>query len=420
VSGAGLADLLSRPPLRALLEALNGRGEEARVVGGAVRNALLGLPVSDVDIATTAPPDEVMARAAAGGWRAVPTGVAHGTVTVLADGQSFEVTTLREDVETTGRHAVVRFGRSFEEDARRRDFTLNALSLTPDGRLHDPVGGLPDLKARRVCFIGEARQRIREDYLRILRLFRFHAAYGAGSLDREGLSAAIAERDGLAILSRERVRAEFMKLLAAPRAVEVVSEVADAGFLALILGAVGERGRLGRAVAAGLAPVERLAALAVLHAGDAERLREALRLSNEEAERLSAYAGLLASLKGRSGPVDGLEARRLAARFEPAALAAAIAILAGEPRPTLTPEGRADLGRFATGEEPRPVFPLRGADLVARGVPPGPRLGAMLSAARELWLAEGCPEGEGAAERLLATVLRRAGLGEAGTGAELA
>jgi poly(A) polymerase len=407
VSGAGLADLLARPPLKRLLEALNGGGEEARVVGGAVRNALLGLPVSDVDIATTAHPDEVMARAAAGGWRAVPTGVAHGTVTVLADGQSFEVTTLREDVETTGRHAVVRFGRSFEEDARRRDFTLNALSLTPDGRLHDPVGGLPDLKTRRVRFIGEARQRIREDYLRILRLFRFHAAYGAGSLDREGLS-------------RERVRAEFMKLLAAPRAVEVVSEVADAGFLALILGAVGERGRLGRAVAAGLAPVERLAALAVLHAGDAERLREALRLSNEEAERLSAYAGLLASLKGRSGPVDGLEARRLAARFEPAALAAAIAILAGEPRPTLTPEGRADLGRFATGEEPRPVFPLRGADLVARGVPPGPRLGAMLSAARELWLAEGCPEGEGAAERLLATVLRRAGLGEAGTGAELA
>ena len=171
-----LAELLSRPALKRLIAALDGDGEETRIVGGAVRNALLGRPVADVDLATTATPDTVAARAKAAGFKPVPTGIAHGTVTVVADGAPYEVTTLREDVETHGRRATVRFGRDFRADAQRRDFTINALSVGADGTVHDHVGGLADLEAHRVVFIGEPAARIREDYLRILRFFRFHAA----------------------------------------------------------------------------------------------------------------------------------------------------------------------------------------------------------------------------------------------------
>jgi len=191
------ADWLREAPLRDVLAALDGAGEEARVVGGAVRNALLGEPHGDVDIATTAPPDEVIRRIEAAGFKAVPTGVEHGTVTVVADGRPFEVTTLREDVETFGRHATVAFGRDWRRDAERRDFTMNALSLSRDGTVHDYVGGLDDIAARRVRFIGDAATRIAEDYLRILRFFRFHAAYGEGALDPQGLAACIEARAGL-------------------------------------------------------------------------------------------------------------------------------------------------------------------------------------------------------------------------------
>ncbi|TMJ73437.1 MAG: CCA tRNA nucleotidyltransferase, partial [Alphaproteobacteria bacterium] len=169
---------LREAPLRDILAALDSEGEEARVIGGAVRNALLGEPHGDTDIATTAPPSEVIRRAAAAGFKAVPTGMEHGTVTVVGAGHPFEVTTLREDVETFGRRAKVAFGRDWKRDAERRDFTMNALSLSRNGTLHDYVGGLADIEARRVRFIGDAGRRIAEDYLRILRFFRFHAAYG--------------------------------------------------------------------------------------------------------------------------------------------------------------------------------------------------------------------------------------------------
>ena len=193
-----IAVFLAQPALSRLLSALDGGGEETRVVGGAVRNLLLGEPASDIDLATTALPQETMRRGKAAGFKAVPTGIEHGTVTLVADGTSFEVTTLRRDVETDGRRAKVVFGRDFVADALRRDFTINALGLGRDGTVHDYCGGLDDLAQRRVRFIGDATARIREDYLRILRFFRFHARYGVGAPDAEGLSACIAGRKGSA------------------------------------------------------------------------------------------------------------------------------------------------------------------------------------------------------------------------------
>src|SRR5258705_6881682 len=204
----------SGPAVR-VLEMLNGNGEEARVVGGAVRNALLKIPTGDIDIAPTAVPDEVIRRAKAAGIKSVPTGIEHGTVTLVVDAQPFEVTTLREDTETFGRRAKVAFGRDWVRDAERRDFTINGLSVDAGGVVHDHVGGLADIAARRVRFIGNASERIQEDYLRILRFFRFHAAYGAGEPDRAGYLACVAGRAGLSALSAERVRMEMLKLMVA-------------------------------------------------------------------------------------------------------------------------------------------------------------------------------------------------------------
>jgi len=248
-SRAALAALLADPAVARALAVLDGDGEETRIVGGAVRNALIALPKTDVDMATTATPDVVMQRAKDAGLRCVPTGFEHGTVTVIVAGRPFEVTSLREDVETDGRRAKVRFGRDFDADARRRDFTINSMSLTRDGVLHDPLGGEADLRARRVRFIGEADARIAEDYLRVLRFFRFHAAYGEGPLDREGLAAAIRSRAGLERLSAERVRAEILKLLAARRGAEVAQEAAEAGLLEIAIAGVACSSRLARLAA---------------------------------------------------------------------------------------------------------------------------------------------------------------------------
>jgi poly(A) polymerase len=397
-----LAALLARPALGRLLSALNGEGEETRIVGGAVRNALLGRRIADVDLATTAAPEVAMRRAKAAGLKAVPTGIEHGTVTIIAEGAPYEVTTLREDVETHGRRAKVRFGRDFEADARRRDFTINALSLTADGTVHDYVGGLADIEARRVVFIGEPAARIREDYLRILRFFRFHAAYAEGPLDRAGFSAVVRERKGLAILSRERVRLEILKLLLARRAVKVVQH---------FLGGVVELGRFGRAAAfeheegGHPDPIHRLAALAVLVEEDADRLREHLRLSNAELARLTAYARLLARMKSEAGPLDRSAIRRFVAEHEVDTMRDVLTATEGEPRPRLSADGLEAYRRFTTGEEKTPMFPLRGADLLARGVVKGPEMGDRLERARQAWLAEGCPAGRAVKARLLKVAL---------------
>lgn len=407
-----LLALLERPPLRRLLEAFNGGSEETRIVGGAVRNVLIGRPVADIDCATTMAPGAIVRRAREAGFKFVPTGIDHGTITVIVDGEAFEVTSLREDVETDGRHAVVRFGRDFELDARRRDFTINALSLGLDGRLYDYTGGVADLAARRVRFIGEARTRIREDYLRILRFFRFHAEYAQGDPDGEGLAASGRERQGLATLSKERIRQELMKLLVAQRARETLDVMAGHGFLTWLLAGAAEFGRFGRISAFDRddpAPAWRLAALAVMVEQDAERLRDHLRLSNDEHRRLLAYARLLAVLKAWAQPLDPGAVRRLVAEHGVETVSVVLAATRGEPSPPVGAGAFEALEQFRSGAEPVPVFPLRGADLVERGVPKGPRIGEILSAARQAWLSEGCRTDEAYAKDLLKRVLALGG-----------
>ena len=384
---------LSESPLKDLLAVLDRDGEEARVVGGAVRNALLGEPIDEVDLATTARPREVIRRAAAARFKAVPTGIAHGTLTVVADGRPFEVTTLREDVETYGRHAKVAFGRDWRRDAERRDFTMNALSLARDGTIYDYVGGLADLAVRRVRFIGTPAERIAEDFLRILRFFRFHAAYGEGAPDPAGLAACIAARAGLDALSRERVRMEMLKLVLARHAVPTLAAMTEAGLLDRVLGgvpliaSVSNMVRLEAALALPADPVRRLGALGVAVVEDADRLRERLRLANAEHERLTAMADrwwhvfptgdeqpartLLYSL----GPENFLDRVLLAwSRAQAGAADAAWRELASLP------------ARWQA-----PSFPLKAADFLARGVAKGPALGAALRQAEAAWITAGFP-----------------------------
>ncbi|MGQ0445237.1 MAG: CCA tRNA nucleotidyltransferase, partial [Beijerinckiaceae bacterium] len=287
-----LAVLFEDEALLGVFAALDQEGEETRIVGGALRNALLGRPAREIDLATTLLPDAIMARAMAAGLRAIPTGIAHGTVTVAAFKRTFEVTTLREDIATDGRHAKVLFGRDFKSDALRRDFTMNALSMTRGGRLFDYTGGLDDIAARRVRFIGEPARRIAEDYLRILRFFRFSADFGEGPLDAAGRLAAIRQRDGLARLSRERTRAELLKLLSAQRAAGVCADMCADGLLHPLIASVPNPARLRRAavIVPPQDPLLRLAALCVKLPEDAARLRDRLRLSNSEAERLERAA----------------------------------------------------------------------------------------------------------------------------------
>src|SRR2546423_7250253 len=280
------APWLTSGPAGRVLDVLNGNGEEARVVGGAVRNALLNIPPGDLDIATTALPDEVARRAKAAGIKSVPTGIDHGTVTLVVEAHPFEITTLREDTETFGRKAKVAFGRDWVIDAKRRDFTINGMSVDAAGVVHDHVGGLEDIAAKRVRFIGDADQRIAEDYLRILRFFRIHAAFGAGDIDRAGYLACVRARAGLAVLSAERVRMEILKLMVAEGAAGAITAMADAGLLLPIFGGVVYLGPLARMISAerllGMKPnpVRRLGALAVGVTEDAKRITRQSGLHN--------------------------------------------------------------------------------------------------------------------------------------------
>ena len=384
---------LSDPPVRRALGLLTGDGEEARVVGGAARNALMGLPLSDIDIATTAVPGEVIRRAAAAGLKAVPTGIDHGTITLVIDGAPFEVTTLREDVETFGRKAIVAFGRDWRVDAERRDFTMNALSISPDGMVYDYVGGLADLRDRRVRFIGDPARRIAEDYLRILRFFRFQASYAGGAPDAAGLHACIVARDRLRTLSRERVRGELVKLLVAPYAVPTLTVMAETGFVELLLGGVPQLASFAAMVeveaAAALAPdpVRRLGALGLFTVEDADRLRDRLRLFNAEHARLVA----MVERWWRISPAHGeAEARALLYRLGPVRFADRVLLAWSRSR-----AGAADPTWQALATLPArwtpPRFPLRAADLMSRGLARGPALGTALRAAEEAWIAAGFP-----------------------------
>jgi poly(A) polymerase len=369
-----------------VLAALAARGQTVRFVGGCVRNALMCRAVDDIDIATPDPPETVIALLEDAGIRAVPTGLAHGTVTAVADGRPFEITTLRHDVRTFGRRAEVAFTGDWLADARRRDFTMNALYADPDGALYDPVGGLDDLAARRVRFVGDARARIAEDYLRILRFFRFAAWYGEGPLDAEALDAIAATREGLRRLSAERVRAELLKLLAAPDPVPALRAMAATGALGAVVPEADGLDRLARLVAlrnvAGAAdPLLRLATLAPIDAAGMAGLAGRLRLSNAERGRLVAMA--------RSSPLVAADMGGRAMRAaiyrlgKPVFRDRALLAWAGDAAPDAEAWGEI----LARAEDwPVPRFPLTGEDALALGLTSGPALGRALRTTEEWWI----------------------------------
>lgn len=397
---AGKADWLGEKHLQRLLAALADGGEEARVAGGAVRNALIGQPVADVDIATTTVPDETMRRAEAAGFKAVPTGIEHGTITIVAGGKPFEVTTLRADVETDGRRAKVSFGRDWKADAERRDFTINALYAEADGTIVDLVGGVADIEARRLRFIGDPEARIREDYLRILRFFRFFAWYGDGRPDAEGLKACARLKEGLGQLSVERVWSELKKLLSAPDPSRALLWMRQASVLTSVLpesekwgiDAIHALTRAEKDLGWTPDPLLRLEAIVPPDAARLKALAERLRFSVSDAGRLRQWALTVpvepktteAELAKRlyRGDHQGLVDRlRLS-------LASARGRAVEDNDALLEAGGFSRLLAFA-GKWKKPDFPLKGADLTTLGASPGPKLGATLKNLENEWVESG-------------------------------
>jgi poly(A) polymerase len=412
---------LADPAFAALLAAL----PDARVVGGAVRDALAGRPIADIDLATKLPPAEVIAALQRAGIRAVPTGLAHGTVTAVLDAsmrrRGVEITTLRRDVETDGRHATVAFTDDWGQDAARRDFTINAMSMTRDGTVHDYFGGVGDLRAGVLRFVGDPARRIAEDTLRVLRYFRFFARYAAMPPEPSVRAALQGGIPSLANLSAERVWGELLRILAAPVPGAAVALMAELGILSEVIPEGADPTALARLLAAG-APADPLLRLAALLTGDVERLADRLRLSAVERQRL---------LDLRAAPLarpedDDATLRRLLADHDRAILIDRT-WLASTPSPAGVPMGvpngipngfahglpaaaaepdwvalRARLQRL-----PQPVFPLEGRDVLALGERPGPRVGALLRAIRAWWLARGCADGVEACREELVRALAR-------------
>ena len=361
---------------------------DARFVGGAVRNALLGVAVEDVDIAVPLPPDQAKARMEAAGIKVVPTGIDHGTVTAIFGGKVFEITSLRRDIATDGRHAQVAYTDDWEQDAARRDFTMNALYASADGTVFDYAGGLEDLKAGRVRFVGDAAARIAEDYLRILRLFRFHAWYGMGELDRDALAAAAAGKQGLAQLSGERVAKELLRLLECPNPAPVLRLMSAAGILPLLLPFALDMPRLENLVrldADNMFPADALLRLgALLPAGSADAAADKLKLSNAaRVKDLGGSADIASHLSAK-------DVRRILYRLGKARFCDAVRLhWAG-----LTPEQLHGAGALSwkmllkmaeNWEQPR--FPVTGRDVMAAGVPEGPQVGLVLGKLEDWWAA---------------------------------
>jgi len=375
----------------AVMDALEAAGgaDCARYVGGCVRNTLLGQPVSDIDIATRLMPDAVTEALTAAKLKAVPTGVEHGTVTAVSEGKPFEITTLRRDVATDGRRAVVAFSQDWGEDARRRDFTLNSLYAKRDGSLFDPTGhGVADARAGRIVFVGEAEARVREDYLRILRFFRFFAWYGTAPADAAALAACETLKGDLKTLSAERVAKEMLKLLAAPDPRPAVALMARTGVLGEVLPAPVDLPRFEGLVAIEedqlfeTDPVLRLAALLPDDEMGARGFAERLRLSNAERDRITAALSPTPALKSWMSP---REIRRTLYRLggqvfrDRAKLAWARA-----DRTATTPQWR---GMIALGEGwSPPAFPLTGEDVIAAGAPKGPMVGQVLREVEDWWI----------------------------------
>ena len=361
-----------------LLDALGASEGEIRYVGGAVRDDLLGLPVNDIDLATRLRPDEVVERLQAAGLKAVPTGFEHGTVTAVSDGHPYEVTTLRRDVETFGRHATVAFTDDWKEDAARRDFTINALMADPvTGEIFDYFDGLSDLEERHVRFIGDPFERIAEDHLRILRFFRFHARFGADAPDPEGLEACAARANDLMALSRERIADELLKLLSLPDPTATVALMIERGIFRPVLPEIRQAAPLRRLVraeqAAGIGPdpLRRLAALLPADPRVAADVAARLRLSNRQARRLAAAA----EAEMGAGPKEALAYRIGTAE------AIDRLLLRGPPDP--------DLKALESWEKPR--LPVSGGDLIAMGLTAGPQVAAALQATEREWIEAGFP-----------------------------
>jgi len=371
-----------------IFNAIGARGYDIRVVGGAIRDTLFSRSVSDLDFATTALPEEVMECAAKAGLKVIPTGLKHGTVTIIADGKPFEVTTLRKDVETYGRHAKVAYTDDWAEDASRRDFTINALYADADGALFDPLGGYGDIAERNIRFIGDAGERVREDYLRILRFFRFHAYFGDGEFDARALRACVQGRGGLQGLSAERVNSELMRLLCAPRAAEALQGMFDYGLLVDVLGAVPHLNRLERLIAIEMHLGDepdaalRLAALVIWTFEDAMRLTQRLRLSNTQRQRLEHGSGF----RGFTAEMDDAAVRSILYGIGRSGCRDA-ALMAWAASGDEASDGgwRALLTRIE--KMTVPDFPLHGADIMKLGVPEGPAIGEALRDVETRWIA---------------------------------
>jgi poly(A) polymerase len=407
----------SHPSSFKLLTLLNSPTHESRIIGGAIRNALLNQPISDIDIATTLRPEQVIELAKAAGYKTVPTGIAHGTVTVVVDKHGFEVTTLRQDISTNGRHAIVEFSDDFEVDAMRRDFTVNALSLGLTGEMHDYTGGLADIEQHNIRFIGDPVQRIREDYLRILRFFRFSAFYSKGKLDAAGLKACLAERIGLASLSRERVGHEIRKLLIAPYSVQTISELADTQLLIDLLGtplnyqAFNSLVDIETKTNTPPTPMRRLAALINVATCNLVTLREALKLSNKEYERLEAIQSALnqcsSTLRDNAGGYVPLPLRERVsegrergtnlttpnqANFKPLIYKLGASIFTDMLLLTNQNVSLIQAGLHLAQTWVAPKNPFSGSYFMKLGCKAGPKLGVILAQAEQSWIEHDFPK----------------------------
>ena len=375
-------------------------GGVARAVGGCVRNALNDVAVDDVDIATILPPEEAAAAFEAAGVKVVPTGIAHGTLTAVIEGTAFEVTTLRRDVETDGRRAVIAYTEDWAEDSERRDFRLNAIYCDAGGVLMDPQGGIADALSGRIRFIGDADTRIREDYLRILRFFRFHAWYGEGELDADGVAACAAQARGLKELSAERVWREVKKLLGAPDPAPVLIAMHKAGVLDPVLQEAWAFDLIGALVTKEAEegweaePLVRLAALIPRLPDVVDRVARRLKLSNAERNRLEAWVGVSVNPRLLLGQTDESLAERTYGLDRPALVDRARLAWAVDAAEGETPEDqwRALIG-FLTSWAP-PVFPVSGNDLIGAGIAQGRQVGVTLKALEALWVRGGFKAGK--------------------------
>jgi poly(A) polymerase len=369
------APWLNEPRLQAVMHAITAAGSEVRVAGGAVRNSLLGEPISDVDLATTMPPADVMRVCKAAGFGVHPTGFEHGTITIVNRHQPFEVTTLRRDVETDGRRAVVAFTNDWREDALRRDFTINAMYCDASGKIYDFTDGYGDILRNRVRFVGAASARIKEDYLRILRFFRFHSRYGKGAPDAAGLAAAVKLKSGLKKISAERISQEMVKVLVAPKAVPTLKVMAASGILKVILPYTEDWRVIGRL------PEDAILRLYAL-AKSPDDLKERLRLSNDDAKRISA----LMHAPELSPKLRSTEQRAMLYSVGEETWRDAVHLGFAKSKAKMGDVKWQALLELPT-HVPVPKFPVTGKDLLMAGVAPGPAMGEVLRQLEDWWVA---------------------------------